>query len=185
MRSAFEPHVLENNRPLPRPEFELLSLGVVLVRWPLDAIVKEPDASAAISGIRELCGDGPRPLLVDMQGMRCASSGALTKFARCLPATRMALVGTSPVERTIVEFFRAIHRPSYPVSYFTQESKALEWLTNPGSPAANRLAGEDRAPAFGSAEGGARRPASALLTRNYQVEAQQPSTVSGAVSCLA
>ena len=191
MRSTLEPGVLEYHLPtsesgeLCRPKIEFLSDDVVLISWPLGATVEESDALVTISRIEELIEGELRPVLVDIEGMRYASSAALRKFARCLPATRMALVGTSPVERTIVDFFRAIHRPSYPASYFTQNSKALEWLTSPGSPAANRLAGEGRAPDFGSAEGGARRPASALLTRNHQVDAQQPSTVSGAVSCWA
>ncbi|MET1155138.1 hypothetical protein [Arthrobacter sp.] len=137
MSSAF--NNIENSRPtsgsgeLCRPEVELLPRGVVLVRWPLDATIEEPDALATISRIEELVGDEPRPLLMDMQGMRYASSGALAKFARCLHTTRMALVGTSPVEQTIVQFFRAIHQPSYPASYFARDSEALEWLAGGGA----------------------------------------------------
>jgi hypothetical protein len=136
MRSVLESGVLEYHRPSPgpgelcRPKVELLSNGVVLVRWPSDAAIEEADALATISRVEKLSGDETRPMLVDMQGMRYASSGALTKFARHLPTTRMALVGNSPVEQTIVQFFRAIHQPSYPASYFAQDSKALEWLAD-------------------------------------------------------
>ncbi|MGV4403380.1 hypothetical protein ACPWSK_25905, partial [Pandoraea pneumonica] len=78
----------------------------------------------------KLSGDQPRLILVEMSGMRFASSGALAAFARRIPATRVALVGTSPVERTIVQFFRTVHAPSYPASYFTTDLQALEWLTD-------------------------------------------------------
>ncbi|UNK47839.1 hypothetical protein [Arthrobacter sulfonylureivorans] len=69
-------------------------------------------------------------MLVDLHGMRSASSAALAKFARCLPTTRMALVGTSPVEHTIVQFFRTLHRPTYPATYFTKDAEAWQWLTD-------------------------------------------------------
>ncbi len=112
-----------------RPEIEFLSDGVVFVRWPSHAAIDELDALAAISLIEEVGGDEPRPMLVDMHGMRSASSTALAKFAQGLPATRVALVGTSPVEQTIVQFFRTIHRPTYPATYFTKDTEALQWLT--------------------------------------------------------
>jgi hypothetical protein len=136
MSSAFKSVSSEYGRPrsgsgeLCRPELELLPSGVVLVRWPQDSTIEETDALATISRIEGLSGDEPRPLLVDMHGMRYASSAALNQFAKTLPTTRMALVGTSPVEQTIVQFFRAIHQPSYPASYFSQDSKALEWLAD-------------------------------------------------------
>ncbi|MGW6174760.1 DUF7793 family protein [Arthrobacter sp. NPDC055138] len=113
-----------------QPELKMLPSGVVLVRWPLDAAIGEQDAMATISRIEEMSGGERKPLLVDMHGMRYASSAALNQFAKTLPTTRMALVGTSPVEQTIVQFFRAIHEPSFPASYFTLDSEALEWLAD-------------------------------------------------------
>ena len=83
-------------------------------------------------------------MLVDMHGMRSASSAALTKFAQCLPTTKMALVGTSPVEQTIVQFFRTIHRPTYPATYFTADAEALQWLTGERYASAPAVVGETR-----------------------------------------
>jgi len=130
--STYEPNGIEGERPAStqscRPEIELMPNGVLLVCWPPNATIEVPEALAAIAHLEQLGGNAPRPVLVDMCGMRYASSAALNRFARTISATRMALVGTSPVERTIVQFFQAIHRPSYPVAYFAQNAEALEWL---------------------------------------------------------
>ncbi|MBD8044091.1 STAS/SEC14 domain-containing protein [Arthrobacter sp. Sa2BUA2] len=141
--SKFEPAGVQDQRRATAaggsrlPEVELMPSGILLVRWPPNATIEVPEALAAISRIEQLSGNVPRPLLVEMRGMRYASSAALKKFARALTATRMALVGTSPVEQTIGHFFQAIHRPSYPASYFTQYAEALDWLA--AVEAANRL----------------------------------------------
>lgn len=135
MIPTYEPNGIEDICPAStqggacQPEIARLSCGVVHVRWPLNATLELPEALATISRIEKLTGDESSPLLlVDMRGMRYASSAVLRQFAQALSATRMALVGASPVEQTIGQFFQAIHRPSYPVSYFTQDSEALEWL---------------------------------------------------------
>ena len=127
-----------------RPEVEFLTDGIVFVRWPSHASIEEPDALATISLIEELSGNEPRPMLVDMHGMRSVSSAALTKFAQCLPTTKMALVGTSPVEQTIVQFFRTIHRPTYPATYFTADAEALQWLAGERYASAPAVVGETR-----------------------------------------
>jgi hypothetical protein len=126
-------HATSRRHPTCSPEVLYLPEGVMFVRWPADAKIAEPDAWATISRVEELSGDGPGPMLVDMHGMRSASSAALNRFARYLPTTRVALVGTSPVEQTIAQFFRDFHQPSYPASYFTQDVKALEWLGDCGT----------------------------------------------------
>jgi hypothetical protein len=134
MSTVFPPSKLKysqsssGSRVLCRPEIRYLTDRVLFVRWPANASITDHDALAAISRIEKLASGERSPMLVDMRGMCAASSGALSKFAKHLSVTRMALVGTTPVEQTIVQFFRVVHQPAYPVSYFSQESEALAWL---------------------------------------------------------
>jgi hypothetical protein len=59
------------------------------------------------------------------------SRGARRVFALPSSVARVALLGSSPVDRVMANFFLSIHAPAAPTRYFTRPEEAMEWLQNP------------------------------------------------------
>jgi hypothetical protein len=53
---------------------------------------------------------------------------ARTVFAGAWPLTRVAVVGASPVDRVIVDFYVARHSPICPTKFFASFADAMKWL---------------------------------------------------------
>ncbi|MFD1211450.1 hypothetical protein ACFQ36_05285 [Arthrobacter sp. GCM10027362] len=155
-----------------------LADGVVHVRWAAGFRVEELHARSVLARAHELGGGSLHQWLVELSAIASASPAAMAAFARRSSISRMALVGSSPADGTLAKFFHAVHRPPYPVKYFTSHADALAWLKeysggSPGtgagqlppadmlrdSPAESVPAGPVRIPAAapGPAEAGARR----------------------------
>lgn len=109
----------------------LLHDGVLHVRWTPGLAICEDAANAVISAVNQLSNGQPHALLVDMAATASMSRGARRVFARPSLATRVALLGSSPVDRVIANFFLGIHVPAAPTRYFTCVEEAMEWLRNP------------------------------------------------------
>lgn len=120
-----------------------LSGGLLYVRWSSGAFVAESDARAVMARASALCQGRPRPMLVTMNGMEGVEHAARNVFAQAWPFTRIALVGTSAVDRVIVDFYVARHSPACPTKFFTTTADARTWL-GVGTGAAER---ERRLPA--------------------------------------
>lgn len=117
----------------PRPEgdgFDLVlePAGLLRLTWPRGASISESDAEAAMRQVNILCGEDRHPMLVDMATTADVSRGARSVFARPCQASRIALLGQSPVDRVIANFFLGIYKPPCPTRFFTAEREALEWL---------------------------------------------------------
>lgn len=102
--------------------------GVVYLRWALGAMVTAKDARAVMAKVRDLCSGRPRPMLVDMARMEGVEHRAREIFAAAWPLTRIAVVGTSPVDRVIVNFYVARHSPACPTRFFSSFADAMTWL---------------------------------------------------------
>lgn len=105
-----------------------LSGGVLYLRWTSGAVVTEEDARAVMAKVRALCSSRPRPMLVDMARMEALEHSAGTVFAGAWPLTRVAVVGASPVDRVIVDFYVARHSPVCPTRFFDSSADAMKWL---------------------------------------------------------
>lgn len=104
--------------------------GVLYLRWVRGAVIDEKDAMAAMAAASRLCHQGRgRPMLVEMAGTAWLGCNARKVFARPWPVTRIALVGSSPVDRVIVDHFLARCTPPCPARYFTSHDEAMTWLT--------------------------------------------------------
>lgn len=103
--------------------------GILHLIWAPGSYVQEEDAVAAVTTMNRISADQNRPLLVDMRNAGNTSSGARDVFALPHAASRVALLGESPVDQVIASFFTRVHRPQRPTRYFTSEAKALIWLT--------------------------------------------------------
>lgn len=102
--------------------------GILRLTWPRGARIKETDAQRAMDQVNDLCGTSRYPMIVDMATTDDVTRGARSVFAKPCQASRIALWGSSPVDRVIANFFLGIMKPPCPTRFFTDETEALEWL---------------------------------------------------------
>jgi hypothetical protein len=105
-----------------------LEEGVLHLRWPRGAAISEADAENAMRRVNELCGDDRHPMLVDMATTERVSRGARAVFGRPCQASRIALLGASPVDRVMANFALGVSRLPCPTRFFTSREDAMEWL---------------------------------------------------------
>ena len=98
------------------------------LKWPRGAVITAADAELAMLRVNQLCGDDRHPMLVDMATTADVTRGARAVFGRPCQASRIALLGTSPVDRVLANFFLGINAVPCPTKFFTSERDALAWL---------------------------------------------------------
>ena len=87
-----------------------LRTGVLHVQWIPGLAICEEAALAVMAAVNEL------------------SRGARRVFALPSTVARVALLGSSPVDRAIANFFLSINAPAAPTRYFTCPTAAMAWL---------------------------------------------------------
>lgn len=102
--------------------------GVIQLTWPRGVSISEADAEAAMRGVNELCGAGRHPMLVDMASTAQVSRGARAVFGRPCQASRIALLGASPVDKVLANFILGINKLPCPTRFFTSRDEAMAWL---------------------------------------------------------
>lgn len=105
-----------------------LAGAVLHLKWAPGDVVTEGDAVALMKRARELSGGRPLPMLVEITGLQWIDQGALKAFAGPWPLTRAAVVGSSPVDRTLADFYTGRHKPVHPTRFFTSADEAMAWL---------------------------------------------------------
>jgi hypothetical protein len=98
------------------------------VLWKHATTVDTGTAARLVSHISRMGLRIPLPMLVQLNSMKSLSRCAMQTFARDLHVPAMALVGPSAVDRTLVDFFIQVHKPTYPVQHFTDPETAQRWL---------------------------------------------------------
>lgn len=106
---------------------------VLHLRWAPGSVVKESDAKALMNRAAALSAGRALPLLVDMAGLKWIDRRAQEAFASPWPLARAALVGVSPVDKAIADFYMARHKPAHPTRFFTSRDEAMKWLTSDSS----------------------------------------------------
>ncbi len=106
--------------------------GIVRLSWALGLRITGALAVAARAAVDELNGDRERPLLVEMAGTDTPTREAREQFGQRCTASRVALLGESPVDRIRASFAPRLQRRAFPVPthFFTAEPAALAWLLN-------------------------------------------------------
>ncbi|QCO96492.1 STAS/SEC14 domain-containing protein [Arthrobacter sp. 24S4-2] len=102
--------------------------GMLRLKWPRGAVNTEADAERAMLKVNQLCGENRHPMLVDMATTADVSRGARSVFGRPCQASRIALLGSSPVDRVLANFFLGINAVPCPTRFFTSEQQAIAWL---------------------------------------------------------
>ncbi len=105
--------------------------GVLLVHWIPGLAISEDAAHAVMSAVNQLSSGRPYPMLVDMAESASMSRGARRVFALPSSVARVALLGSSPVDRAMANFFLSLNAPAAPTRYFTSPEEAMTWLRNP------------------------------------------------------
>jgi len=113
---------------------ELRGDGVVHLIWTPNIKIDVADARAAMAMVNEVCNGVGHPMLVDMAAAETVSREARAVWAIPCAASRIALLGSSPVDRVIANFFLGIHTPPCPTQFFTSKSEAMSWLLGDAAP---------------------------------------------------
>ncbi len=104
--------------------------SVVQLKWLRGVSIAESDAEAAMRNVNELCGSRRHPMLVDMATTAQVSRGARAVFGRPCQASRIALLGASPVDKVLANFILGITKVPCPTRFFTSRDDAMAWLLN-------------------------------------------------------
>lgn len=105
-----------------------LSGELLHLKWVPGDVVTERDAKALMKRAGLLSAGRTLPLLVEITGVAWIDQGALKAFAGTWPLTRAAVVGSSPVDQTLADFYTGRHKPVHPTRFFTSMDEALAWL---------------------------------------------------------
>ena len=106
----------------------LLPSGILHLEWEKDCTITADDAKAAMVAVNDLAEAEGHPMLVDMETTRTVTRDARAVFATPCAASRIALLGSSPVDRMIANFFLGVNSPPCPTRFFTSRHMAVAWL---------------------------------------------------------
>jgi hypothetical protein len=111
---------------------ELRSDGVIHLIWEPQVRIEQQDAEAAMAAVNEIAGNRTYPMLVDMATAENVTRAARSVFSIPCAAHRIALLGSSPVDRILANFFLGVHIPPCPTRFFTSRTESMEWLQQAG-----------------------------------------------------
>ena len=102
--------------------------GLMRLTWVPGVHITGALATEAMDLVDGLNGDRVRPLLVVMTRMGGLTREARLVFTRECSVSRLALLGSSPVDRVLANFVLGVHSMATPIRFFTSEPAALAWL---------------------------------------------------------
>ena len=108
---------------------ELKADGIFHLVWKERVHIDAADAHAAMAAVNEAGKGSEYPMLVDMATTESVHRHARGVFSIPCAASRIALLGTSPVDRVLANFFLGVHIPPCPTRFFTSRNEAMAWLT--------------------------------------------------------
>ena len=106
----------------------LESTGLIHLSWASGVRIEEADARAAMAAVNKIAGDAEYPMLVNMAMTSSVSRAARAVFSIPCAASRIALLGASPVDRILANFVLGVHIPPCPTRFFTSWTEAMNWL---------------------------------------------------------
>ena len=107
---------------------ELRSDGIIHLIWEPNVRIELQDARAAMAAVNQIAGEVTYPMLVDMATTEDVTRAARSVFSIPCAANRIALLGASPVDRIIANFFLGVHIPPCPTRFFTSRTESMKWL---------------------------------------------------------
>ncbi|CCQ48230.1 putative uncharacterized protein [Pseudarthrobacter siccitolerans] len=110
---------------------KLGSDGIIHLVWRPGIVLDSDDVHAAMATINEISDGSAYPMLVDMGVTRSVTRQAKSAFQIPCAASRIALLGSSPVDRIIANFTIERQTLPCPTRFFTSRDEALGWLIDP------------------------------------------------------
>lgn len=108
--------VLENNE-------------VIHLLWKPKVEIDAADARAALAAVNTIAQESKYPLLVNMAATESLSRQARSVFAIRCAASRIALLGTSPVDQVLATWsLGGSQNYPCPTRFFTSRTEAMKWL---------------------------------------------------------
>lgn len=103
--------------------------GIIHLAWNPGIVLEADDVHVAMAMVNEIAGDRELPMLVDMGSTQAVTRQAKSAFAIPCAASRIALLGSSAVDRAIANYTigRQQSLPC-PTRFFTSRSEAISWL---------------------------------------------------------
>lgn len=99
--------------------------------WNSGVRIDAADALAAMAAVNLIADVSAYPLRVDMAATEYISRQARTVFATPCAASRIALLGASPVDRMIVDFQLGSQKPPCLTRFFSSEAETTVCSTTP------------------------------------------------------
>jgi hypothetical protein len=113
--------------------------GFLRLKWKEGSTIEVQDAEDARAAVDALGQGEELGLLISIQGVTF-SRPARKVLPSPSSVSRIALVGSSPVDRVIALFLLQVSPLPCPVKYFTSDRKATAWLGSSRAPAAGKKA---------------------------------------------
>ncbi len=107
---------------------ELDPHGILRLVWVRGVSIDGSGAQLAMDRVNEVCEGRQLPLLIDMATTNSVSRPARAVFSKRCDASAIALLGSSPVDRVIANFFLGVHAAPVPTKFFTSQDEAVNWL---------------------------------------------------------
>jgi hypothetical protein len=107
---------------------ELGAEGVLHLVWNPGTILEAADVQAAMSTINEVADGAEYPMLIDITNTQQVTRRARSVFSIKCAASRIALIGSSPVSRVIANFAMARRTLPCPTRFFNSRQEAMDWL---------------------------------------------------------
>ncbi|MBJ2122513.1 STAS/SEC14 domain-containing protein [Arthrobacter sp. MSA 4-2] len=99
-----------------------------MITLPAGEHVSKRLAESKSEEARALAAGVPRPLLIDIRGVKSIDRNARTALGAAEMSAAVALLGASPVDRVLGNFVMGSQEPRCPVAFFASRGEALAWL---------------------------------------------------------
>ena len=107
---------------------ELDPEGVLHLVWKPGTVLEADDVHAAMAKVNEVADGAEYPMLIDIANTQAVTLQAKSVFSVKCAASRIALLGSSPLNRVIANFAMARRKLPCPTRYFTSRDEAMSWL---------------------------------------------------------
>ncbi|WP_285250817.1 STAS/SEC14 domain-containing protein [Pseudarthrobacter sp. fls2-241-R2A-168] len=105
--------------------------GIIHLVWQPGIVLESDDVHAAMDKVNDISAGSEYPMLVDMGVTKAVTRQAKSAFQIPCAASRIALLGSSPVDRIIANFTIERQALPCPTRFFTSRDEALAWLLDP------------------------------------------------------
>lgn len=102
--------------------------GIIHLLWKPRVRIEAADAQAAMAAVNAVANGSEYPMLVDMTTTESLSRQARSVFTIRCAASRIALLGSSPVDRILANWSLGVQNLPCPTRFFNSSTEAMRWL---------------------------------------------------------